>query len=73
MWLQYVTAGISVITLGMTILIKFNDLYHLPKEVASQGQKIDSIEKKVDAINLNLTAISALCEERHGKKSRARR
>jgi len=67
MWFQYIIAGCTLINLAIVLLIRFNDLVHLPKSVDKIDKKVDNLEKKVDNINVNLTKIMAICEERHSQ------
>ncbi|MFH0805969.1 MAG: hypothetical protein V1901_03790 [Patescibacteria group bacterium] len=72
MWVQYITAGAAVLSLGISLILKFNDMVHLPKEVAEIKKEVKDVSKQMNEINVKVTAISAICEERNCKKSKAR-
>lgn len=72
-WFQYIIAGCTVINLIVVLLIRFNDLVHLPRAVEKIDKKVDDISKTVGNLDLNLTATMARCEERHSKVIRKRK
>ena len=56
-----------VLVLGI-ILVKFNDLKHLAKDITDMKQSQTTIINKLENVEKNQSAMQAVCDERHSKK-----
>jgi len=65
--LQIITAMIS---LTGFLVIRFNDLHHLSLDMKATKQKLNEIEKDINAIKEKQSAQLAVCDERHGISKR---
>lgn len=55
-----------VLVLGI-ILVKFNDLRHLDKDVSEIKESLDKIDNRLGNMEKQQSAQQAVCNERHNK------
>jgi len=72
MWTQYAGIALTLFVLGFNaaffIIIKFNDLVHLGKDMLEIKTDIKTILNKQEDLNLRITKQETKCTERHSRK-----
>jgi len=74
--INYISLGITLLVMGFNvalfIVLKFNDLKHLSKDVSEIKEDVKTLVKKDEELGLKVAKMEVRCQERHHRSTKTK-